>query len=425
MAGGPSHLETLRLQAEARRDGRPADAGVVHQGPADRAAAGAAAQAASGRSAPFKQVRQVAARRSASSSRTSAAIADDICIVRSMQTEAINHDPAHTFMNTGTTISGRPSMGSWLTYGLGSESDNLPGFVVLTSPGPRRAEPADRRRGSGTAAFCRAGSRACSSAARAIRCSTSAVPAGVDARPAARRRRRRRRSSTACDEQRRRRSGNRHAHQPVRDGVPHADERAGADGLAERAASTCSTCTARRARDGSFAANCLLARRLAERGVRFIQLYHRDWDHHGDVEERHHAATAEEVDQAAAGADHRPRSSAACSTTRWSSGAASSAARRWPRATAAIITSRASRMWLAGGGIKGGITHGATDELGYNAVEDVVPVHDLHATMLHLLGIDHKTADVPLPGPRFPPDRCVGERGGEDPGLIAKARPCE
>ena len=107
-----------------------------------------------------------------------------------MHTEAINHDPAHTFMNTGTTISGRPSMGSWLTYGLGSEADDLPGFVVLTSPRPRRADRSRSRRGSGTAASCPAGSRASSSARKGDPVLYLSNPPGVDARPAARRGRR-------------------------------------------------------------------------------------------------------------------------------------------------------------------------------------------------------------------------------------------
>ena len=146
--------------------------------------------------------------------------------------------------------------------------------------------------------------------------------------------------------------------------------------------------------DGSFASNCLLARRLAERGVRFIQLYHRDWDLHDGI--RLHMPRAGRVGRPAERrADHATSSSAACSTTRSSSGAASSAARRWPRATSRSRTGRDHHihgfsMWLAGGGIKPGTSYGATDELGYNAVENIVHVHDLHATMLHLLGIDHE-----------------------------------
>ena len=145
LAGGPSHLETLRLQAEAGRDARPADAGVVHQGPADRAAPGPEAHAASARSTRSSATAS-RARRSRRSSRTSAPIADDICIVRSMQTEQINHDPAHTFMNTGTHDL-RPAAAWAPGSGTASaaDADDLPGFVVLTSHGPRRPDAADRR----------------------------------------------------------------------------------------------------------------------------------------------------------------------------------------------------------------------------------------------------------------------------------------
>ena len=139
--------------------------------------------------------------------------------------------------------------------------------------------------------------------------------------------------------------------------------------------------------DGSFAANCLLARRLAERGVRFIQLYHRDWDHHGRLK-ADIAMKAKEVDQASAALvkDLKQRGMLDDTLVIWGG--------EFGRTPMAQGDGRDHHIkgfsiWLAGGGIKGGITHGATDELGYNAVEDVVSVHDLHATMLHLLGIDH------------------------------------
>ena len=129
---------------------------------------------------PFQRCGQVGPGDLDAASRTSASIADEICIIRSMQTEQINHDPAHTFMNTGTQISGRPSAGSWIWYGLGAEAEDLPGFVVLTSHGPRRPDAADRRRGSGTAASCPAASRACSSARKGDAVLYLRDPEGVD-----------------------------------------------------------------------------------------------------------------------------------------------------------------------------------------------------------------------------------------------------
>ena len=152
-------------------------------------------------------------------------------------------------------------------------------------------------------------------------------------------------------------------------------------------------------RPGSYAYNCLLARRLAERGVRFIQLYHKDWDHHGNIK-RDVAGTAEEVDRGAAALiqDLKQRDMLKDTLVIWGG--------EFGRTPMAQGTGRDHHIkgfsiWLAGGGIKGGITHGATDDLGYNAVEDVVPVHDLHATMLYLLGIDHKRLTFKFQGRDF------------------------
>ncbi len=167
--------------------------------------------------------------------------------------------------------------------------------------------------------------------------------------------------------------------------------------------------------DGSFAANCLLARRLAERGVRFIQLYHRDWDHHGGIK-NDIEVVAKEVDQGAAALlkDLKRRGMLKDTLVIWGG--------EFGRTPMAQGDGRDHHikgfsMWLAGGGVKGGITHGATDEFGYNAVENPVHVHDLHATMLRLLGDRPRTADVPLPGAEFPADGRVGRRGEGDPGV--------
>jgi uncharacterized protein (DUF1501 family) len=151
--------------------------------------------------------------------------------------------------------------------------------------------------------------------------------------------------------------------------------------------------------DGSFAANCLLARRLAERGVRFIQLYHRDWDHHGNLK-NDIKLKAEEVDRPAAALVNDLKSRGMLDETLVVWGG------EFGRTPMAQGNGRDHHikgfsLWLAGGGIKGGITHGATDELGYNAVDDIVPVHDLHATMLYLLGVDHKKLTYKFQGRDF------------------------
>ena len=165
-----------------------------------------------------------------------------------------------------------------------------------------------------------------------------------------------------------------------------------------------------RASAGSFARNCLLARRLVERGVRFVQLYHRGWDQHNDLPRRLAASAA--TPTSLPPPSSTTSSSAACSTTRWSSGAASSAAPSTARARSPTTNygrdhhPRCFTMWLAGGGIKPGSVIGETDDFCYNIAEDPVHVHDFNATILHCLGIDHKRLTYQVPGPRLPPDGC-------------------
>src|SRR5688572_19472500 len=207
-------------------------------------------------------------------------IADDICIVRSMVTEAINHDPAHTFMNTGSLISGRPSMGSWVWYGLGAETDNLPGFVVLTSTGKAgQMQPiASRQWSAGFLPSRYAG----------VRLNSKGDPVYYINSPAGVTRERQRDVIEAAAK-----LNNLHA--DVTEDPEIATRiaqyemafkmQASVPGLMELSEESPATMEMYGAKpgDGSYASNCLLARRLAERGVRFIQLYHRDWDHHGDV----------------------------------------------------------------------------------------------------------------------------------------------
>ena len=374
----------VRLQADAGQDARPADARVVHRGQPIAQLQGQKLVCLAPQH-PFQRC-------GASGQEIStifphlATVADEICIIRSMVTEAINHDPAHTFMNTGTTISGRPAMGSWITYGLGSESDDLPGFVVLTSDGHfGQAQPiASRQWHSG---FLPSRFQGVGSTPRAIPVLYMGSPTGHDREPPARRGRRRPAARFARGGAGRR-PRDRHADRRVRDGLPDADQRAGADRPVATSPSTSCDLYGTEGGDGSFAANCLLARRLAERGVRFIQLYHRDWDHHGAIKE-HVKGTAAEVDQGAAALikDLKQRGMLDDTLVIWGG--------EFGRTPMAQGNGRDHHIkgfsiWMAGGGIKGGITHGATDEFGYNAVQDVVHVHDLHATMLALFGIDHQ-----------------------------------
>jgi hypothetical protein len=318
-----------------------------------------------------------------------ASIADDICIVRSMVTEAINHDPAHTFMNTGSTISGRPSMGSWINYGLGSEAEELPGFVVLTSFAGRSPQPISTRMWhSGFLPGRFQGVRFNSTGAAVEYLDR---PRGVS--PGQQR--------EVIDTVR---QLNESQHSFAID--PEIETRISQYEMAFRMQMSVPDLMDFRDEpqnildmygcklgDGSFASNCILARRMAERGVRFIQLYHRDWDHHNDL--KHF------VNICAGACD---RASAALVTDLKNRGLLDDTLIVWggefgrtPMAQDGKGNQlgrdhhmKAFSMWLAGGGIKGGVTHGATDELGYNAVENVVHVHDLHATILHQLGIDHE-----------------------------------
>ncbi|MFN9342231.1 MAG: DUF1501 domain-containing protein [Planctomycetota bacterium] len=310
--------------------------------------------------------------------------ADDICIVRSLHTDAINHDPAHTFMNTGTMNAGRPAMGSWLLYGLGSESDSLPGFVVMVSTGKfgQKQPIAARQWHSGFLPGQFQGVEFRSTGDPVL---YAGNPAGVS-------------QSQQRDVVSAVRRLNELANRRLDD--PEITTRISQYELAFRMQTSVPDLMdirnepqhvldlyGTKGGDGSFASNCLLARRLAERGVRFIQLYHRDWDHHGAVKS-HSAGTAAEVDQGVAAllTDLKQRDMLNDTIVVFGS--------EFGRTPMAQGDGRDHHLagftiWFAGGGFKPGFSYGATDELGYHAVENRVSVHDVHATLLHLLGIDH------------------------------------
>jgi hypothetical protein len=323
-------------------------------------------------------------------------VADDICIIRSMVTDAINHDPAHTLMNTGTTISGRPSMGSWVLYGLGSENEELPGFVVLTSTEGRSPQPISTR-------MWHSGFLPGQFQGVPLRTKGDAVlylnrPAGVNAAQ--------QEEVVAAV-----RSLNRSQQNIVDD--PEIATRIAQYEMAFRMQTSVPGLMdvsnepkhildlyGCRPGDGTFASNCLLARRLAERGVRFIQLYHRDWDHHNDLVPfiRQNAAN---VDRATAALikDLKQRGMLEDTLVIWGGEfGRTPMAQKDKGGPGRDHHIKGFSMFLCGGGIKRGLTYGATDELGYNAVENIVHVHDLHATILHLLGIDHLRLTVKFQG---------------------------
>jgi hypothetical protein len=322
-------------------------------------------------------------------------IADDICIVRSLKTDAINHDPAHTFMNTGTTISGRPAMGSWLSYGLGCEADDLPAFCVLTSTGRYgQSQPIAQRQWS--AGFLPSRHQGIHLRGTGDPVLYLTNPAGVDQQ--------RQRDVVDAVQQL-----NRLEDRVVQD--PEIQTRISQYEMAFRMQTSVpalrdfaqeSQATLRNygisGPDGSFGANCLMARRLAQRGVRFIQLYHRDWDHHGSVRD-HMRGSAGEVDQATAALVKDLKTLGMLDDTLIVFG---SEFGRTPMAqgNGRDHHMKGFSMWLAGGGIKGGSIVGATDAIGLRAVEDRCHLRDIHVTILNQLGLDQDELSYPHLGRR-------------------------
>lgn len=310
--------------------------------------------------------------------------ADDIAIVRSMHTEQINHDPAHTFMNTGSIIPGRPSMGSWVLYGLGSMSQNLPGYVVLTSVGGGQSQPIAARQWSSGFLPGHLQGVEFQSAGSPVHYVEN--PAGITTSAQG--------DLISAVNQLNQLQASRTHHPDIATRIEQYElafrMQSAVPELMDTKGETQATldlygCTPG---DGSFASNCLLARRLAERGTRFIQLYHRGWDHHGGVKGGT-AKTAKLVDQGTAAllTDLKQRGLLDDTLVIWGG--------EFGRTPMAQGSGRdhhikAFSIFLAGGGIKGGTAYGETDELGYGVARDPVSVHDLHATLLHLLGINHE-----------------------------------
>lgn len=313
-------------------------------------------------------------------------VADDICILRSLHTEQINHDPAHAFMNSGSVIKGRPSMGSWLLYGLGSETENLPGFVVLTSISKcSGAQPISARQWS--AGFLPSRYQGVQFQSKGPAVHYIGNPEGV------------------CQSMQRQvideiNNLNRLSAESHFD--PELETRISQYELAFRMQTSVPELSDYSAEsqetldlygiktpgDGSFASNCLMARRLAERGVRMIQLYHRSWDHHDNIKVNMPIA-AKDVDQASAAlvADLKQRGMLDDTIIIWGGEFGRTPMGQGNGRDHHILSMAA---WIAGGGFKGGMTYGETDELGYRAVVNPVSIHDLHATILNQFGIDHK-----------------------------------
>ena len=319
-----------------------------------------------------------------------AGIADHLCFIRSMFTEAINHGPAVTFLQTGSPFPGRPSMGAWLNYGLGSENDNFPTFVILVTKNKGGQPLVSRFWGSGFLPSKFQGVR--------FRADDNPVlylnnPQGID--PLIRRK--------MLD-----RLNDLHQIQLENSDDPEIENRIAQYELAFRMQRSIPDVTnladepehvfkeyGEDARTpGTYASNCLLARRLVERGVRFVQLYHPGWDQHGNLEKAI-SNQCKETDQASAALvqDLHRRGLLEDTLVIWGGefGRTNYCQGKLTKESfGRDHHPRSFCAWMAGGGVKPGITYGKTDPYGYNIVERPVHVHDFHATILHLLGIDHE-----------------------------------
>ncbi len=331
-------------------------------------------------------------------------VADDLCIVKSLNTNAINHDPAITFMTTGSEIPGRPSLGAWMSYGLGSENRDLPAFVVLTSMGSAKRDAQalfSKLWGSGFLPTVHQGV--------ALRSQGDPVlyltdPAGIDTKT-----RRRMLDGLA--------KLNAKEHEQV--GDPETLTRITQYEMAFRMQRSVPDLVDLRnepksvldlygpdvERPGSFARNALLARRLAERDVRFVQLFHRNWDQHenltGDL-----PLQCRDVDQPCAAliTDLKQRGMLDDTLVVWATEFGRTIycqGRLTHENYGRDHHPRCFTVWMAGGGVKGGVVHGETDDFGYNIVKKPVHVHDFNATVLHCLGIDHEKLTYRFQGRDF------------------------
>jgi hypothetical protein len=320
-------------------------------------------------------------------------VADEMCVIRSLKTEQINHDTAHAFINTGSIIKGRPCMGSWLLYGLGAETENLPGYIVLTSTGRTGQQPISARQWSSGVLPSKYQGIQFQSKGEAVHYIGN--PEGVCQSTQRQvideiRRLNGQLAEETVDPEIATRIAQYEMAFKMQSSVPELLD------FKSESAKTIESYGIKEIGDGSFASNCLMARRLAERGVRMIQLYHRAWDLHGNLENGMKMG-AEDVDKATAALirDLKERGMLEDTLILWGG--------EFGRTPMGQGSGRDHHIagysvFMAGGGVKAGTTYGATDELGYHAVENVVDVHDLHATMLQLMGIDHRQLSVKYQG---------------------------
>lgn len=331
-----------------------------------------------------------------------AKVADDLVLIRSMHTEAINHDPALTFLQTGFQLAGRPSIGAWMAYGLGSENENLPAFVVMVSQGVGNAQAlADRQWGSGFLPTKYQGVKFRSGADPVLYLSD---PGGYskDARRGFLDDLSRMNDLKLKDYQDPEISTRISQYEMafrMQSSVPELTD------LSKEPESTFELYGPDSRKPGTYAANCVLARRLAERGVRFVQLFHRGWDQHGNLPKDIRGQCLQ-TDQASAALiqDLKRRGMLDDTLVVWGG--------EFGRTVYSQGTltednygrdhhPRCFSIWMAGGGLKRGLSYGETDDFSYNIVDNAVDVHDLHATILHCLGVDHTKLTFKFQGRHF------------------------
>ncbi len=312
-----------------------------------------------------------------------AKVADDLCLIRTMQTEAVNHAPAQIMMNSGSQQFGRPSFGSWTLYGLGSESADLPGFVVLTSA--KGTSGGASNYGCGFLPTMYGGTPFRSAGDPMLYLSN---PAGIDAESQrasldALNRLNEQALKTEFDPEIAARIQSYEMAYRLQTSAPELMD------LGQETPETLQQYGIKSPKDATFARNCLLARRLVERGVRFVQLFHEAWDQHGNLTAGV-KQNALDTDQASAALVHDLKQRGLLKDTLVIWGGEFG---RTPMVQGGNDGrdhhNRCFSLWLAGGGVKAGHTHGQTDDFGFNVAADPVHVHDLHATLLHLLGFDH------------------------------------
>jgi hypothetical protein len=329
-------------------------------------------------------------------------IADDICIIRSMNTDAINHDPALTFFQTGAQQGNRPSMGSWVSYGLGSENKNLPAFTVLLSKG----------KGNGQGVYSKLWSNGfLDSIHQGVQFSSGENPILYLNDPEGLDRHERRKmldNLAALNDINYKQFGDPEINTKIQQyemayrmqtAVPEImDVSKESDDIVKMYGPECLI-------PGTYAANCLLARKLSENGVRFVQLYHQGWDQHSNLPQEM-AGQAKDVDQASAAlvTDLKQRGLLDETLVIWGGefGRTNYSQGKLEKANyGRDHHPRCFSVWMAGGGIKPGMVYGESDDFGYNIVKDPVHVHDFHATMLNQLGIDHKKLTFKSLGRRY------------------------